>query len=292
MTPLTFVVPSALVTVFGIVTNLLSLSYYVTRRNSNDRVNTTETLNKRLFIFLNSFDILVCISLMGWLLLDNLGEEKKVIMSVFMFMVGCTGFITCLLSMIRSISVIWPHYQLNNNLIIVASVCFCSGEVILQTLVCFGTMTDITKTANFIILIVMFVVVIFSNGLCIAKLASSQMVSWKRDATITMGILSMLFCFFNVGFLAMLGIRVFKCGDNIQNSVKCLPGALGNTCLYILLPLNSACNPIVYFIRNAEMRRYLIQIYRRILGSCRNMEDRQEQNVTISDVTRPQGQEQ
>ena len=267
-----FLGPSALVTVFGIVTNLLSLSYYVTRRNSNDRMNTTETLNKRLFIFLNSFDILVCISLMGWLLLDYLDETdtdkeaQHLFRKAFVVTVECTGFITCLLSVVRTISIIWPHHQLNTNVIIVASIVFGLVTVTLETLdVVDKTLRNTTDSVQFLFLLIMFVIVIFSNSLCIAKLAYSQMASWKRDATITMEILSILYCICNIGFLVICCFRFFgnKCDFEVH---YCLSPEFEITCLYILLPLNSACNPIVYFIRNSEMRKYLINIGGRILG--------------------------
>ena len=116
----------------------------------------------------------------------------------------------------------------------------------------------------------------------------------EKDATITMGILSVFYFTLNIGFLVDKGLEIFKC--NLDIAQFCSNPAFENTSMYVLLPLNSACNPIVYFVRNREMRKYLTKMWRRMTGLCRNtemnMEDRQANNtVSMSGVARERTEE-
>ena len=112
-----YIGPSIMITVFGTVTNLLSLSYFITQRNFNNRKSRTEVINNHLFIVLNVFDILVCIFLSATLLegtYSTYGENVyNGLLLVFIVAVQTTGFITCLLSVIRAISIIRPRHHLN-----------------------------------------------------------------------------------------------------------------------------------------------------------------------------------
>ena len=69
-----YIVPSVLITVYGIVTNLLSLSFFITQRNN--RQSRTEVINNNLFIALNVFDILVCVIVSAFLLLGGGGAKS------------------------------------------------------------------------------------------------------------------------------------------------------------------------------------------------------------------------
>ena len=296
-----YLAPSVLVTLVGIVTNLLSLSYFVTQRKNSNRLSATEDINKKLFILLNTFDILVCISLTGLLLSvfvygtlshqDGIGE---MFLGIFILANQCTGYITCQLSVIRTISIIWPQYNLNTKLMIAASVCF--GSVMVTLCVMFSIYDDdnmkVSIIAQFLIVILMFIVVILANVVCIIKLTSLQLASWKREATITMGILSVLYCTLNVGFLVVFGFHTFMCPT--EEDLFCTHPVFETICLYVLLPLNSACNPIVYFVRNPEMRRYLTNRGRRIRGPSTirdtemevDMESKEGQHVTTTVETK------
>jgi hypothetical protein len=275
-----FIVLSALVTVFGTITNLLSLSYFVTQRKSSERLSATEAINKRLFILLNSFDILVSFSLSGLLVITFLEAPFQVhivILRVFLFLVQCTGFITCVLSVIRAISIILPLHNVSSKVVVVVSVCFGVIEIISRVL---PLDRKVKATKDFAVLIGLFFTVIFSNIFCIATLVGSKLVSWKREATITMGILSFLYCVFNIGFLVVTGLSVYKCEFK-----SCNHHVFEQTSFYVLLPLNSASNPLIYFMRNADMRKYLKKVWRRAVGPCRISEDREEQDVTAEQIT-------
>ena len=51
-----------LITVFGVAGNCRSLYYFVSQRKSNTRARNVDTSTLHLFVMLNCFDILVCVS--------------------------------------------------------------------------------------------------------------------------------------------------------------------------------------------------------------------------------------
>ena len=285
-----FIGPSVFITVFGTVTNLLSLSYFITQRNFNNRQSSTEIINNHLFIVLNAFDILVCVFLSIWLLARFLHENNrdnalyKLGHIGFIMSVQTTGFITCILSVIRAISIIRPRHQLNVKVLVGAIIVYCLIMIYLNR-IHLELVKPVKKNileifiANCLIYTGMFLVVILSNIVCIAKLANSKVASWKREATINMGILSAVYCIFNIGFLVSLGFYIFKCGS-------CISSQFEEICMYILLPMNSASNPVVYFLRNREMRRYLKNVWRKMTCRISEQEVRPEQDMTMSNIDR------
>ena len=287
-----FIGPSVLITVFGTVTNLLSLSYFITQRNFNNRKSRTEVINKILFTVLNVFDILVCIFLSAKLLVRIFRDGQKMslwIIVPFIVSVQSTGFVTCLLSVIRAISIIRPRHQLNVKVLVGAIICYC-GMIIYSNTERPEEDKEEDKekdktaiTARFLIVLGMFGVVILCNILCIIKLAHTKVATWKREATITMGILSAVYCIFNTGFLVVYGFKVFKCGVSVK---VCFSAKFEVTSVYILLPMNSASNPVVYFLRNREMKRYLKNVWRKMTCRRSEQEVRPEQDMTISNIAR------
>ena len=279
-----YIGPSVLITVFGTASNLLSLSYFITQRNFNNRKSRTEIINNRLFIVLNVFDILVCIFLLAILLFKILSDvQSKWLMMIVPFNVAVqtTGFITCLLSAIRTISVVRPRHHLNVKAIIVGIILNCGMVVYLNSDL--SRKNSSISIARFLILSGLFIVVIFCNILCVAKLVYSKVASWKREASITMGILSAIYCVLNIGFLVTYGFKVFKCGFKESH---CSLLTFEDISLFVLLPMNSASNPVVYFLRNTEMRKYLSNIWRKMTFRRPEQEERGDQDMTISNIVR------
>ena len=284
-----FTAPSALVTILGTVSNILSLSYFVTQRQSDDRQSATEAINKRLFILLNSYDVIVCVSLTGLLLTFTLDGPLELLVAAFvtfMFTVLSTSFITCSLAVIRAISITWPRHQLRSKVIFLALTLY---SMVAMTLVLVPV--DASYIIEFLILISIFLVVLLCNGLCVAKLVNSQIVSWKRDATITIGVLSVLYCTLNMGFLVDFGLRISKCELEWGELCPSKYPYLTATNSFILLPLNSACNPIIYFVRNAAMRKYLKDMWKRItvrdrmnLGENKRKTDRDTPIISVDEA--------
>ena len=75
----------------------------------------------------------------------------------------------------------------------------------------------------------------------------------NQKAVITILIVTILFCVLNSIFCIALFLFVYHQGDTDKMSTL-LP--LYQFSLWIALPLNSAINPIIYFIRRKDMREY------------------------------------
>jgi hypothetical protein len=280
-----FMIPSAMVTILGTISNATSLSYFLTQIKLNNRRTSTEALNRRLFILLNILDILVCISLTA-LLIAVISSENMLIgicvYSFFMFAIMSTSFITCLLTVIRAISITWPHYGLNTKAVFVSVVLYSLMILTLENI-----LRKPCLVMELIVLISLFLVVVLSNTLCIVKLMRSKIASWKREATITVGILSILYCTLNIGFLVDFGTSIFKC-NVYEYCPKEREPYVEMINMFVLLPLNSACNPIVYFARNAEMRKFLMKAFVKIRTPCTSTvlvdRDNQTQSQKVLDT--------
>ena len=104
-----------------------------------------------------------------------------------------------------------------------------------------------------------FIIVVFSNLYAMYMLRCNResenggggISRVNQRATITVLILSVLFCVLNITFMVVLGCNVSHQCSLPDNSL------LGWFSFWIAIPLNSCLNPCVYFIRKQEMRSYL-----------------------------------
>ena len=102
----------------GTISNALSLSYYLAK----DR----DTLASKLMILLNSVDLLVCFSALACFLAfmitysAELGASSVAIYleAWFTLLVQSTAFLTSILSVTRTISVVFPFYDIRKRALI------------------------------------------------------------------------------------------------------------------------------------------------------------------------------
>ena len=262
---------SVLIAAMGVISNILSLTYFVTRLSARDNSTT------RLFMMLNIFDLLLCVysTIMIIIWVQILKMEMPVTFKFFciiyqVVLANLTSFFTCLIAVTRMVDLIWPlsvvekRQRATNIAIVLYS--FCNVCLAIFQMIYISS-KDMSNTSHVIVLWTiasmmtsLFVIVIFSNVLCILKLYKSnlQTITTTRHATITVGILSVIYCVCNVGFIA----------DRVKYAFNThLDETLLSVVFHsILLPLNSACNPVVYFARKAEMRLYLKNIWRKARG--------------------------
>ena len=114
----------------------------------------------------------------------------------------------------------------------------------------------------------LFLVVIMANTLTMGKLFFSKSQtkkcsSGKRKATITVGIISGIYCVCNIGFIVIAGIPLFS-----KSIYRSIPIQVIDALIYILLPLNSACNPLVYMFRRADMIPYFKALWKKLIRFC------------------------
>ena len=106
---------SCLIAVLGIVSNLLSLSYFIRQTRFKPMSNQRENGTARLFVILNVFDLLVClystIMIIIWVKVLNMGYTVvfKYFCVIYQdILVNLTGFITCIIAVTRTLDLIWP----------------------------------------------------------------------------------------------------------------------------------------------------------------------------------------
>ena len=101
-------ISSGMIAVMGTLSNTLSLSYF--RRKSNTR--KQGSLTKRLFINLNICDLVVCVSFFGCSFQDLMPpyfvHVLIVCTAICMLASYVTGFLTCVLSVTRTVSLVRP----------------------------------------------------------------------------------------------------------------------------------------------------------------------------------------
>ena len=273
------------IAVLGIVSNLLSLSYFITERTGfNTTPQQRSNLTSRLFMTLNVFDLLVCVSMPllevtryheSWIIGNFLHD---IFFTVYHCSMYLTGFITCIIAVTRAVDLIWPFCNKNGRRTVTHTAILVYSVIILASVTA-HTLTDnyisgsdydvLAYTSSLLLLVIptaTFAVVIIPNLLCMVQLLNTGShgvgSTNTRHATVTVGIISLVYCFCNVGFITN---EIFEA--IYSDEVLPWPTALKNTFSIVMVPLNSACNPAVYFLRKAEMRLYLGDLWRRVVQS-------------------------
>ena len=117
-----------------------------------------------------------------------------------------------------------------------------------------------------------FITVVLSNIFSLLKLYCSQSSHEetrenKRKATTTVAIISAIYCVCNIGFVINVGkLAMFNTN---------LDAVMFEIVYYILLPLNSTSNPLVYLIRKEDMRMYIKKLSDRYSGRLLRWRERE-----------------
>ena len=264
-----------MIPVLGTVANSLSLTYFIkTRRNRQITIS-------RLFILLNTFDLMVCISGTAELL-SNLWKSEsssfasRVLLGILLTSVQLTWFCTCLLAITRAINITLPlHFHINWKIVNVATAIYgliALSSGVLQVLDHFpehfsNAVEDKVEVVEFILLAVMYFLILVSNIVCVVMIYAhahrAENSPWepKREATVTVLILSVCFLLLNTGFMVRYGMDALQTKSNFLH----FPFSF---LIFdrVLLLLNSAVNPVVYFFRNTELRLWLTTLGRNALN--------------------------
>ena len=273
------VVFTVLIAVFGTAANSLSLSYFINvvryRRGTKDNHSST-----KLFAALNLFDLLVSLTSAFEFILWYYPYEAvlEVFKSICMISMVMTGFLTCLLAVVRMIHLLLPLYIINWRAVNVSILLYSIIIVVLRILFLQrylvsvkSVLVKVVEAFQFFILAGVFLIVVLVNVISLVQLYFSQSSytesrGIKRKATVTVMIISVIFCVCNIGSVIMYGATAMW-------NYFLMPLKLIEVSYYILLPLNSACNPVVYFIRKKDMRTYVQTLWSRFAGClCRTEE--------------------
>ena len=276
---------SGVIAVSGSITNTLSLSYFLQK---SDR-----TLCTRMFTTLNSFDLLV--SLFDGLVVTFrhckaptiCGDDSPVYRVTLLILdlgVDSTAFATCLLSVTRTIKLCFPFYQINKKAVGVTAVSFFFQEIVRSFVKYYFFYIDEFKQWPNAMKFDRHLMIISISVVVVINLVSSAVSAWKllntrnklapsqdnanrpapgtnrnRRATVTILIVSILFCFFNASFCLSLYFIAWLF-DPTKKPLPVVVTVLHAVALWLAVPFNSAVNPLIYFARKKDMRKSIKEI--------------------------------
>ena len=258
--------------ILGIISNSLSLSYFIARERKG--------VVNRMFIALNTIDLLVCISA-----IPVVFTSAVVPALIYITFTRGTAYVTCLLTVNRYLSMVCPFYIVKRVRIMVISL----GYFLLEMT---WFIVAVTKTSThqgrvefemsflryiplFFITLTIPVVLIFNLLTCylLYKLrdpTKPAVCRTKKNACITVTILAMFFTVFTLAYTTRAVIHMVDLLHGHVDQIGTDEFAEDHKLLtWLPLTLNSAINPLVYAIRKREMRTYWREILRRITGGFR-----------------------
>ena len=258
----------------GILSNSLSISYFI-RREKN-------SLPGKQFLLLNTLDLTMCaassVTLIWFAIEDAELDSSDVVIGAMphlrFFLIGVcqflyegTAFATCILSVSRCIKLCSPFYSISEKLLTALAAIFYLYLGSREIVGLYYTYLNIQdnnhvgwkshdKVVDYLVLVIMSTmlsVVAISNVLCVWTLINRKATPTNnkrtvrfrtnKDATITIIIVSSLFLFFNMINLIPAWVEspavIFIFGE------------------WLAVPLNSALNPVVYFLRKEAMRQHV-----------------------------------
>ena len=264
MVYLDLLISVSMVTLCGTVSNSLSISFYIKTG--------CRKLGTRILKLLNALDLIICVSVLITQILhvDDGGKgrstnwARKIFDSFFFSAIGLSAFTTCLLSVTRAICLCFPFYKIRHKHVFGAFLVMVFFEVLKEALNVSKVYHEDQWLKLFIYpLICQILVVIISNVVCVWKLQKSERGEREREnginkrATVTVIILSSLFCFFNTLVVLMGLITITESGGRVDPRFMAY-------CVRFGIPFNSSLNPVVYFCRKAAMRQFISERFRNL----------------------------
>ena len=251
----------------GVVANSVSLSYFTKKQNKG--------LGNRLLILLNCCDLAFCIMVLPTRILNHIpGRNDWIAWIVYILLevsVRCSAFSTCLVSVTRTIKVCRPFAFYSIKGILVGLSFLLYFLLALGNEIAFMIVTEIINYRKEFYLIqsssrtVIISVVAFSSiitACCLLKKneIEENNTADKRHATVTIFILSAVFCLLNLTFISSYITNFFLLHEptvRIAGYLRYLQIAS-----HIAILLNSVVNPMIYMARKEEMREFVSDLWR------------------------------
>ena len=178
------------------------------------------------------------------------------------------SLVTCCLTCTRAITVWAPFYRIRETLVYVTLGIYLVAMVPRETFYVYnftylnymfedGTSYDSFKHARYGLLTVMLVVVMVASGMVVTKLSLNKRLTESSTrnaskATITTLILAGSFVFWNAWYVhVQLYAVIFLEVDELSSFTS---GGVYRFGLWIAIPMDALCSPIIYFIRIRQMR--------------------------------------
>ena len=222
---------SVLIAIFGTISNSLSLSYFIGLIRSTSRVHRRNTgcLTTKLFAALNIFDLIVSVSstfaVVAFFFFKNVIWLEEAAAFILRTSLYATAFLTCLLAVVRTINLAFPLYVINWTAVKGSILVYNVFIIILQLVrwLTFINAISIAIDINTVfvvlfcfslLLVAAFLIVVLSNIVSLGKLyftQSEKTTTWRstRKATVTVAIISAIYCICNIIFIVSIGITSY-----------------------------------------------------------------------------------
>ena len=167
-----------------------------------------------------------------------------------------------MLTVSRCVHTVWYMYVMDCFAVTVTVVVFALVAAALQiTPYIFKTSYNVSYIIQFSLLSSVFILVVAVNIVTLTKLNSSLSedhdLEERKHTTLTVIILSTLYCISSIGNLVVLLA-------SFTGEIITVPPLFTVMSTYIILPLKSASNPAVYMSKNREMRKWLGNIWKKL----------------------------
>ena len=293
---------SILIAVLGTITNSLSLSFFIgllsSRSSPGHERNNYGRSTTKLFAALNLLDLMVCVSstfvVLNFVIFKDEGLLMHALATVLRTLLFGTAFLTSLLAVLRAINLTFRLYVIKWKIVIFSTVIYLVILIVSLSvyLILFIIYPEIFHSqlckmifSNFevFILVSTFLVIVLANAISLESIYFSdlQTTRWKRKATITVAILSAFYCICNIGYVVILCVVTYY--------HKSLEAPVSQELIiifyFIFLSLNSACNPVIYLTRRADMRSYVATLWEKLTGGllCGNESGESEDVSSVAE---------
>ena len=273
---------SILMSIVGVLANSLTLSYYIKRQDKG--------LGNRLLILLNSSDLIVCLIFIPRALLEHIcvygngsyGAYASYFVSDFIFITSfdCTGFSTCLISVTRTIKVCRPFFSIKGVWTAVSFLLYFLCILTRESLYSYASNVQyghvkyekyikryyplIFSLGTTLIVIAVFIsMVITTYWLSKRSKVQGNISANNRRATVTILILSTVFCLLNGIFITACLLDLCIRFGLIKGGtvVSLIQSYTYEIAWKVVICLNSTVNPIIYLARKEEMRQHVNEMW-------------------------------
>ena len=287
-----FSVLTGVISLTGTIFNILTLSFFIKHPlNTTENENISLCLTRRLYITLSTLDLTVSIFVFICSIRHYIDPSFMTICNIICLIAAHTaGFVTVLLAVLQSIYLGKPGYHVIRSKIVYLSVLVYGVAMMFLVTVTMLSTSTTPYIISFFNLAGIFLILVSTSLMNTTKILLNPQqstssyhattnshvtlnshVTNERHVTITVTLLSVVYCFFNISYLIHVGLTAFPPlpSTTIPAMTRVsLPALVHQVDVYVLLPLKSTCSPVVWWVRDGEMRRYLVEVFRRITGVC------------------------
>ena len=248
--------------IVGVAANCLSLFYFIKKQNKG--------LGNRLLMLLVCSDLAVCLIYLPRRVLNHLPGRHDLVAWIVNILseviVQCSAFSTCLVSVTRAIKVCRPFYSIKGVWVGVSFLLYFLCSLGKELALHLGTYNMLLYKSSTVLIFIAVLISTVVTACCLLKKGEvdENNLADKRHATVTIFILSAVFCLLNLTFVSVYVYSFFL-------DLRDLPAVFYYLYItsHIAILLNSVVNPMIYVARKEDMRKCVIDLWRLLTGRNR-----------------------